>query len=43
VKEGKEIGALLELIRKEKIEGKIKNEEDEKNLVIQFLLNKSKN
>jgi tRNA nucleotidyltransferase (CCA-adding enzyme) len=43
VKEGKEIGVLLELIRKEKIEGKIKNKEDEKNLVIQFLLKKSKN
>ncbi len=43
IKEGKEIGALLDLIRKEKIEGKIKGKEEEKNLVIQFLLKKSKN
>ncbi|HEM55242.1 MAG: hypothetical protein C0190_02240 [Thermodesulfobacterium geofontis] len=41
IKEGKEIGKILELLRKEKIEGKIRNREDEKNLVIRFLLNKS--
>jgi len=43
VKEGKEIGALLDLIRKEKVEGKVKSKEEEKNLVNQFLLKKSKN
>jgi len=43
VNEGKEIGRLLELLRKEKIEGKVKTKEDEKNFIAQFLLNKSKN
>ncbi|MBO8143272.1 MAG: CCA tRNA nucleotidyltransferase [Thermodesulfobacterium sp.] len=43
VKEGKEIGRFLELLRKEKIEGKVKTKEDEKNLIVQFLLNKSEN
>jgi len=43
VKEGKEIGRFLELLRKEKIEGKVKTKEDEKNFIAQFLLNKSKN
>lgn len=43
VKEGKEIGELLDLLRKERIEGKIKTKEEEKNLIIQMLLMKSGN
>ncbi len=40
IKEGRKIGELLELLRKEKIEGKIKTLEEEKNLLSRFLLKK---
>jgi len=43
IKKGKEIGELLDLLRRKKIEGKIKTKEEEKNLIIQFLLKKSEN
>jgi len=41
LKEGRKIGELLELLRKERIEGKIKTKEEEKNLINQMLLMKS--
>jgi len=43
IKKGKEIGELLDLIRRKRIEGKIKTKEEEKDLIIQFLLKKSEN
>ncbi|RLG10077.1 hypothetical protein DRN73_08835 [Candidatus Pacearchaeota archaeon] len=43
IKKGKEIGELLDLLRRKRIEGKIKTKEEEKDLIIQFLLKKSEN
>ncbi len=40
VKEGRKIGEFLELLRKEKIEGKIKTLDEEKNFILKYIFKK---